>query len=71
MSKGIDQFEEGELYSHDDHEEYVMVLGIGKETKTKVVLAILWVEREGLESTSFGELEVKKSDFKNWEAVKL
>ena len=67
----IKEFLEGETYAHPKYNQDIMVLGIGEENDAEVVLAILWVEREGRETTGFGELVVKKSEFKDWELADL
>lgn len=67
----VKEFQEGETYTNPALDKDIMVLGIGKETKDEVVLAILWVDRELKETTGGGELTVKKSDFGQWSEVEL
>lgn len=67
----IKEFLEGETYHHPKREKDIMVLGIGKETDTEVVMAILWVDRESKETTGGDELTVPKSEFSEWELTEL
>lgn len=67
----IKEFVEGETYTNPKKEKDLMVLGIGKETDTEVVLAVLWVDRESKETTGGSELTVNKSEFSDWSVVDL
>jgi len=48
-----------------------MVLGIGEETPDEVVLAILRIDPDTMESIGGGELTVAKDEFQNWEMLAL
>lgn len=67
----IKAFLDGETYAHPKHDKDIMVLAVGKETETEVVLAILWVDRESKETTGGDELTVPKSEFSEWELSDL
>lgn len=67
----ITEFLEGETYTNPKLDRDIMVLGIGRETKDELVLAILWIDRESKESTMGDELTVKKADIGQWTVVEL
>lgn len=65
----VKEFLEGETYTNSKLDKDIMVLGVGRETKDDVTLAILWVDRDSKETTGGGELTVKKSEFDQWSEV--
>lgn len=68
----VTEFEEGETYTNPDkYDQDVMILGIGYEDDEVIVAAILWVDRDTVETTSGDELEIPRSEFKNWTKVDL
>lgn len=65
----MSKFEEGETYRNLQHENDVMVLGIYEDDGQEVLLAILWVDRDTVETVGADELTIQYSDFDDWEKV--
>lgn len=67
----ITEFLEGETYTNPNGPQDILVVGINKETKTSVTLAVLWIDRDSYESVGGGELKVNKDDLVHWTVVEL
>lgn len=67
----IKEFLEGETYRNAEYDYDIMVLAVAEETEAEVLMAVLWVEKEGFESVGSGEITINKEDFKDWQLVEF
>lgn len=67
----VKEFLEGETYRNDKFEQDIFVLGINELDDKKIIMLVLWIDRETVESTSGDEILIQKSKFNEWSQVDL